>query len=166
VLSVYGSRELGDVVTALKAARRDIRNDIARGTREVMNPVWRQLVSERAFLRVDEKVLGTGVRIMAGNPPTLVAAASKRRLRGGLVPAEQWHALEFGADRDAVSTYTRRSRNGGTHQVKRRHTTRQLPARTRHGHVVFPAAREIAPRMAALWVQIIVRKFSDAAEGR
>lgn len=163
MLSVRGSRELRAAVLAMKTARRDVRNDINRATRQVMNPVWRQLVAERAFYALDDAVLNTGVRVAPGNPPQLIAAGSRRRLPGGLVPADTWYAVEFGADQDTVTTYSRRSKRGGTHQV-RRHTSRQLPSRTQHGHVVFPAVRELAPRLASLWVQLIVRKFSEAVE--
>lgn len=163
MLTVRGSRELQAAVLGLKAARRDVRNTINRATREVMNPVWRGLVEERAFTRLDARVLGTGVRVAAGNPPFLVAAGSRRALPGGLVPADDWHAVEFGADRSTLTTYERRSRNGGTHKV-RRHTTRQLPARAPAGNVVWPAVREFVPRLTSLWVQIIVREFSEAVE--
>lgn len=165
MLSVRGSRELRAAVLALRAARREVRNDINRATRQIMNPVWRTLVASRARTALDRRVLDTGVRVAPGNPPALVAAGSRRRLPGGLVPAEQWHAVEFGANREKVTTYSRRSPSGGTHQV-RRHTARQLPARNRKGRVVHPAVADIAPRLAALWVQLIVRKFSDAAEGK
>ena len=165
MLSVRGSRELRAAVLAVRTARREVRNDIARATRQTMNPVWRDLVASRARTALDRRVLDTGVRVAAGNPPALVAAGSRRRLPGGLTPAEDWQPVEFGADPDTVTTYTRRSPSGGTHQV-RRHTTRQLPARRPKGRVVYPAVAQIAPRLASLWVQLIVRKFSDAVEGR
>lgn len=163
MLSVRGSRELQATVLALKQARRDIRNDINRTTRQVMNPVWRGLVADRASTPLARRVLNTGVRVAAGNPPQLIAAGSRRALPGGLVPASDWHGVEFGANPDQVTTYRRRSKNGGTHPV-RRHTTRQLPRRTRAGRVVWPAVRDIAPRLASLWVQMVVRKFAEATE--
>lgn len=163
MLSVHGARELRAAVLAMRVARREVRNDINRATRQTFNPVWRQLVNDRARTSLDRRVLNTGVRVVAGNPPALVAAGSRRRLPGGLVPAEQWQGVEFGANRDKVTTYRRRSPSGGTHTV-RRHTARQLPARQRTGRVVFPAVADIAPRIASLWVQLIVRKFSEAVE--
>jgi hypothetical protein len=93
----------------------------------------------------------------------MVAATSKRKLKGGLVPAEQWQAVEFGANRGAETTYSRKSTKGTTHQVTR-HTRRQLPPRTPNGRVVHQAAKAIAPRAASLWVQLVVRKFNEAVE--
>lgn len=148
----------------MKTARREVRNDIARAVRETMNPVWRGLVADRAKLRVEQRTLNTGVRVAAGNPPALIAAGSRRRLPGGLVPAEEWHALEFGAGNpQEFTSYRRRSRNGGTHTVRRRTKAQFLP-RNPKGYVVYPAVKEIAPRLASLFVHIVVKKFADAVE--
>jgi hypothetical protein len=163
VLSVRGSRELKAVVLALKAARRDVVNDINKATRATLSPVWQQEVASRARTSLDRRVLAQGARILAGNPPVLVAANSKRRLKGGLVPAETWFAVEFGANRNAVTTYDRKSTKGNVHQVTR-HTRRQLPPINRKGRVVYQAAKEIAPRATSLWVQLVVRKFNEAVE--
>lgn len=163
MISVRDHDELRAVVLALKAADRDLRSDINRATRETLNPVWRGLVDVNATYRRDQAVLAKGTRIKAGNPPVAVAASSRRKLRGGLVPAEQWHAHEFGADREATATYQRRSPKGTVHTVTR-HTRRQLPPRYRKGRVVFPAFAEFAPRAVSLWVQLIVRKYNEAAE--
>lgn len=163
-------RELHAAVLALKAADRDLRRDIAKATRDTMNPVWRSLVQGNAAGAdaMTSRMLGTGVRIAAGNPPVAKAAQSTRKVgRGGtLTPSEDYGPWEFGApNRNAFSTYTRRSPKGRTHQVKRR-TMRQLPRRHQEGRVVYPAFAEIAPRMVSLWVQLIVKKYHDAAEGK
>lgn len=163
MLSVLGSQQLRAAVLALKVARRDVRNDIARATRQTFNPVWRDEVAKRARTPLERRVIAAGARIAAGNPPAAVAATSKRKLPGGLVPVESWQAVEFGAARSTVTTYTRRSVNGKSHKVTR-HTTRQLPARNRRGRIAYPALEAVAPRLAALWVSIIVRKFNEAVE--
>jgi len=164
MISARGSRELRAAGLALKLAERDVRNSINRSMRSVMNTAWRGAVTERARTPLERRVLDTGVRVAPGIPPTLHAAGSKRALPGGLVPASDWHAAEFGADRDVVTTYDRRNRrSGGTHKVTR-HTRRHLPARKTTGHVVWPAVAEVAPRIAALFVQTIVRGIHEAAE--
>jgi hypothetical protein len=147
----------------LKAARRDVVNDINKATRATLSPVWQAEVASRARTSLDRRVLAQGARILAGNPPVLVAANSKRRLKGGLVPAEAWMAVEFGANRGAVTTYDRTSTKGTAHKVTR-HTRRQLPPINRKGRVVYQAAKSIAPRAASLWVQLVVRKFNEAVE--
>lgn len=163
MLAVRGDDRLRAVVLALKAARRDVRNDIAKATRQTMSPVWRDAVAKRARTDIDRKVIAQGARIVAGNPPVAVAAQSRRRLAGGLVPTERWHAVEFGANREEVTTYDRRSPRGTVHDVTR-HTQRQLPPRYRKGRVAYPALKEVVPRLASLWVQIVVRKFNEAVE--
>lgn len=150
-------------VLALKRAGRDLRSDINKATRAEMTPVWKSLVESAARTSQDTAVLAKGARIKAGNPPAGQAATSRRALSGGLKPADNWQSIEFGADRNKTSTYTRKSKNGGSHQVTR-HASKQLPQRIRTGRVVYPALAQIGPRLASLWVQIIVRKYAEAAE--
>ncbi|MGV8965341.1 MAG: hypothetical protein ACOH2F_03595 [Cellulomonas sp.] len=170
MLSVGDHRELQAAVLALKAADKSIRNDISRATRAEMNPVWRELVSEHlsGTSLMTGRVLGSGVRIAAGNPPVAKAAQSTRGIGQGkrINPSEDYPAWEFGVvDRNAYSKYRRRNRKaGGTHEVERR-TMRALPRRVPKGRIVYPAFKEIAPRMVSLWVQIIVRKYAEALEG-
>jgi len=163
MLSARGSRELRAAGLALKLVERDVRNSINRSMRSTMNPVWRGAVAERARTRLDQRVLNTGVRVAPGNPPALIAAGSTRALPGGLVPAATYYAVEFGADHDTVTTYQRTSPKGTRHTVTR-HTSHQLPERRRQGRVVWPAAAELAPRLAALYVQTIVRGVYEAIE--
>ncbi len=169
-LSVEADDTLKASVLAMKAADRDLKRAINTATRETMNPVWRSLVTANlAGTRAPTSaVLDKGVRIAAGNPPVAKAAQSTRNVgRGGpLVPAKHYAAFEFGAgNRNAYSRYKRKGRKGGSHDVARR-TMRGLPPRNRTGWVVYPAFAEIAPRMVSLWVQIIVKKYHDAAEGK
>jgi hypothetical protein len=166
VLKVGSSRELQAVVLALKAMDRSLARDLRRDTVKIMNPVWKSLVAEKASWHMDDRVIVKGARIKGGNPPTMIAAASRRALSGGLVPVQSWPGFEFGADRNRTTTYARRNRrSGGSHQVTR-HTTRQLARRVPKGRVAFPAAAEIGPRLASLWVQTVVRRVHEAAEGR
>lgn len=161
VLSVRGDDRLKAAVLAMKAADRDLKRKINQATVSTIGPVWASEVASRALSAVDQRVLGRGARVKAGNPPTALAASSTRALRGGLVPADSWAAYEFGQSRDRVTTYQRRSVKGQTHRVSR-HTTRQLPARNRSGRVVYAAWQEVAPRTVSLWVQLIVRTYVDA----
>lgn len=169
MLSARGSRELRAAGYALKLVPRDVRNSINRSMRAEMNPAWRGAVAERTRTALDRRVLNTGVRIAPGNPPVLYAAASSRAIRrgtGGLVPADDWHAVEFGADREKLVMYQRRNRKaGGTHRVIR-HAQRGLPSRVPKGRVLMPAAAELAERLASLFTQTVIRGVMDAAEGR
>jgi hypothetical protein len=163
VLSVTGSAALQAAVLALKSARRDVKSDINKQTRATMSPVLKAEVESRARSRMDKRVIAAGTRVKAGNPPAGLAAQSKRKLPGGLIPAQDWGGVEFGSDRGKITTYTRATRKSGRVSVTR-HTARQMPARSPKGRVAYRALREVAPRMAALWVQTIVRVFNEAAE--
>jgi hypothetical protein len=163
MLSVLGSDALKAAVLGMKGARRDVKSDINKLTRTVMSPVWKSEIEGRARTRLDRRVIGAGVRVKAGNPPAGLAAQSKRKLPGGMVPVEDWTGVEFGSDRGKVTTYTRQTRKSGRVQV-RRHTARQMPARSPKGRIAYAALRNIGPRMASLWVQTIVRVFSEAVE--
>lgn len=164
MFSVHGSDELRAAVLALKAADRDLRRDIYARIRETMNPVWRGAVAENLTNHMQALTIAKGVRIAAGNPPRLMAATSKRRLKGnggGLIPDQHWAGFEYGGNREAYSTYKRRNPGGtGTHTVTRR-TQRHLPPRRRSGYVLGPAVAEVAPRLASLFVQSVVRTYMD-----
>lgn len=166
MLSVKGDDRLQAAVLALKAAPRDVRRIVSDDTRTVMGPVWVGAVNARASTRTDQVIIAKGARIKGGNPPTAVAATSTRKLRGGLIPAESFGPFEFGSPaRDTLTTYDRKNRKtAGQHRVTR-HTRRQLPPAARSGRVAYPAFAEIAPRVVALWVQSIVRAYSQALEG-
>lgn len=174
MLSVRTARPLQAVVLAMKVADRDLRKRINNATRETLNPVWRRAVAENMQDRVDQRVFGTGARIAAGNPPSAVAGSSRRRLPGGLVPVENWRAFEFGAigRESTYTTYPRaahtRRQAGQTVQVRatrvRRRTLAQVPSRTPNGRVLYPAFAYLAPRVAALWAQIVVQQYAQALE--
>ncbi|WP_053203794.1 hypothetical protein [Jiangella muralis] len=166
MLRVGDHRELQAVVLAMKAMERGLARDLRRDTVKVMNPVWKQLVDRNATSAMDTRVIAKGARIKGGNPPVMIAASSRRALAGGLIPVAGWSGFEFGSNRSRKTTYNRRNRrSGGTHQVTR-NTTAQLPARAPNGRVAYPAAAEIGPRLASLWVQTVVRRVHEAAEGR
>lgn len=161
MLSVRESAELRAAVLALKAANRSLRSDINKETTRVGNSIWRPAVERHVRTKTDRLVLAKGVRVKAGNPPVAIAANSRKRLgRTGPVPSEAWPGYEFGANRQKVETYSRKG-----HKVTR-HTQRQLPPRIKAGRVVYPAFAEVAPRVASLWVQMIVAKYNEAFEGK
>lgn len=148
----------------MKRVGRELRSDINKATVQTMGPVWKNLLDARTSHPLSKEVLLKGARVKGGNPPVLMAAKSTRKFKGGLIAADSWAAIEFGADRSKTSTYTRRSPGGTTHSVTR-HTRRQLPSRKSTGWTVFPAVGEFSPRLVSLWVQIVVRKIHEAVEG-
>ncbi len=163
MLSVKGSEALQAVVLAFKAADRDVRNTINRETRAKMSPVWKSMVETHAVARVDAAVIAKGAKINAGDPPVAVAASSRRALPGGLVPQDGWQGFEFGAVHGVKRRYETTSPKGKRYTVNRR-TREQLPRRYEKGRVAYQAFADIAPRLAALWAQIVVKTYMDAAD--
>lgn len=154
--------ELRAAVLAMKAATKNIRAQISSDLRGTMGPVWKQEVNEHltGTGRMEARMLTPGVRIAAGNPPSLVAASSRRKAGRGLVPDKNWPGYEYGAsDRTAAM----KSRKGKAYD---RHVMRHLPARSRRGRVLEPAVAAFLPRVASFWAQSIIRAFMDAAEGK
>lgn len=163
LLSVYGSDQLQAAVLAMRAADKDLRRDINTRARAVMGPEWTKSLSAR-LTHPSQRVITAGARIASGNPPQLVAGNSKRRIGRGLIPSQHWAGFEYGAATYA-SPYERTSSKGVRHKVKR-NTRAHLPGRTKRGHFIGPTVRDILPRLAALWVQTIIRTYLDALEGK
>ena len=162
--SVQSLAEFRGAALALKAAPREIRNDINRTVRAEASSWWKDAITARATTKMDRLVLAKGARIQPGNPARAVAASSRRPLADGLVPDTDARAWEFGTtEPEAQDTYTRRTKGGGQARVNR-HVKRQLPKATNRGRVVYPAWADVAPRLVAMWVQIIVRKIYDSLE--
>jgi hypothetical protein len=163
-VKVGDDRALQAAVLAMKVADRGLRKSINDATRSTFNQPFKSGITQRAATRLEQRVLVPGARVAAGNPPEFVAATSKRRLRGGLVPDIHGKPVEFGYALDTETEYDRRSVKGNVHKVKR-HTQRQLPRRRKHGPV-WSTVDEFVDRAASLWVQLIVKTYYDAAEGR
>jgi hypothetical protein len=163
VVSVGDDRSLQAAVLAFKLADRGLKKRINDATRTQLNAPWKSGIAQRASTRLEQRVLVPGARVAAGNPPAFVAATSKRRLRGGLSPDVDGAAVEFGAA-DTVTTYQRAKPSGGTSKVTR-HTRRQLPRPRKNGPVMATLS-EFGGRAASLWVQLIVKTYIDAAEGK
>lgn len=165
-INVYGSRELQAILSAMRVLDRDTKGHIRRETKAIADTEWRRAVAERAGTRLEQRVLASTARATASDQNvTLKSAHIGRSLSGGLKPSEHYAAVEFGANRGSYTTYTRRSQRGGTHKVKRR-TANQLRNRNRDGYAVYPAAAEIIPRIASLWVQTVTRGIHEAFERR
>lgn len=165
MLRVGDDSRLDAVVFGLKLVPRDVRNRINRETRTTLKPIWQQELQSHLAGRdsFTSRMIGKGL-VSGGNPPVMRAATSRRPLRpGGLSPDLEGYLAEFGGRSTLYSKYSRRSKNGGRHEVTRR-TMLGLPQRIARGRVAYPAAADTAPRMASLWVQTFVRSVYEALE--
>lgn len=165
-ISVHGSKQLQAIILAMKVLDRETKKILRRETKAMVDPEWRKAVTEHASTRLEHRVLADTARVRVSDQNvTLSSATVGRSLSGGLKPSTHYYLPEFGADRSQERTYDARSRKGTAYQVTR-HTTRQFRPRNRKGYVVYPAAADIIPRIAALWTQTIVRGIHEAFEKR
>lgn len=163
-ISVFNSKELQGVLVAMKSFERDLAAQIRKATKAVIAPEWTKSVRENASTRTQQRVLADTSRVAVSDQNVMLKSASVgKALSGGLKPSDDYAAEEFGANRGEYTTYTATSSKGKRYTVKRR-TKRQLPTRKKSGHVVFPAAAEIIPRIASLWTQTVVRTFYERFE--
>lgn len=152
-------------VVAVHQAGIDLFRQINTTMSETMGPAWRDEVTQSltGAGRMEAAMLLPGTRIAWGNPPALEAANSAAAVGNGLVPNRHAAGYEFGA---AGTTRTKqrvgRGKNPG--RLYDRRAMRHLPARRRNGRVVYPAAARILPRIAAYWVQTVIRTILDAVE--
>lgn len=159
-LDIRGSQALQDVVLAIQSSDREVRSAIRAQAKANMTTPWLSEINERASTSVERRVLAATAVIAVSDQGVRVQSAGKgRRLSGGLFPKQDFGPVEFGANHNKRS-YTRKG-----HRVTR-NTTAQFKPRNRSGYVFYPAAREMIPRLARMWVQTIVKFYADIFEGR
>lgn len=156
-------------ILSLRVAPTEVKRRVREVTRAQLGPEFTRQVAQRASESNQPKhsaaVLTRGSALQVSNQNvTMRAAASTRRLRGGLVPDVLGKGVEFGAV-PRTTTYKRRSRKGRTHEVTR-NTTAQWPRRRARGWAFFPTVNKVTPRFTALWAQTAIRTVHEAFEGR
>lgn len=164
-ISIFASKELQAVAGAMRSLDRETKKRIRQETKDMAAKEWAREVAETASTRLEHRVLVKTARVRVSDQNVSLSSASiGRSLSGGLKPSESFAAVEFGADQKKV-TYTARSRRGRSFRVTR-NTRGQLRPRNSKGYVVYPAAANIIPRIASLWVQTVMRTTYEALEGR
>lgn len=123
---------------------------------------WQKALAEQGMTRQGHRVLVDTARVTVSNQNVkLKAGQLAKRLSGGGRPYEIAKQVEFGSNGRQIS-YT--GRRGGKSYKITRSTGQQFRPYNRKGHVVYPAAAHIIPRIAALWAQTAVRTFHEALE--
>lgn len=165
-IDVKLSPEMRAVIFAMRSLDRTIAKMVRQEVKKVAAPEWRKALAERAMSRLQQRALVSTSTVSVSNQNVRASSAMKGRpLSGGFDPKYDWHAAEFGADPNREMEYTRASRKGGRHKVKRR-VGNGLPARKASGHVIYPAAHEMIPRLGRLFFQTVYRTVATATEGK
>lgn len=163
---MLGNDKLLAATIALRTLDRDNRKVIRQQTKAVAGPIWTEAVMGKVSTRLESRVLGSTARVTVSDQNVMLQSARiGRSLTGGAKPADIVAGAEFGSNQGTRRGYTATSRRGRRFTVTRR-TQAQFRPRNRKGYVVYPAAAEVIPRIAALWVQTIVRGVHEAFEGR
>lgn len=158
-VNVRDSRELQAAVLAIASVGRELRSQLRRHTKRVIEPEWRKGLEKRASSRLDRKVLVKTARVQVRDTNVVLRSGAVGKLKDITRP------VEFGGDRNQIKTYSTRSPKGTRYKVTR-HNARQLGWRRKGGRVVWPTAEDLIPRAVALWVQTTVRTFHEALERR
>ena len=164
-LDALKSRELRATIFALRGIDKTIQKMVRVQTKAVVEPEWKKALAERADTRLEHRMLVDTAVISVSNQNVRIKSAGKgRALSGGLHPKFDYPAAEFGV-RHTRETYSRRNRSGTRHKVTRV-TGTAFKRRSKAGYVFYPAAREMIPRLASLWVQTTVHTIANALEGK
>lgn len=160
MLDVTRSRELQATILALRQAQREVRLNINKTARQRIRPLWRSELSARARSRVEQRVIADGARATASDRGVkLVAATSRRPLSGGLVPADQWPGVEFGARTERIRV-RQRSRTGRAYE-RPLTINRQFTPRQKDGRVAMDAASETGVQLVTAWVHTVVDELAN-----
>ena len=164
-VDVFDSRELQQTLLALKVLPRELTKQTRRFTKQLVDKEWKPALAKHAVTKLQTAVL---VRTSVSSvTPTNIAlkSATKGKVSSGTPSQVLASGAEFGADMNAYSRYTRRSPRGRTHTVTRRTARAFGWHRGQDGRVVHPAASDIIPRAASIYVQTLVRTTAEAFEG-
>jgi hypothetical protein len=159
-IDVNGSQALKDVILALQNSDAETRRAIRTFTKaEIVKP-WLQAVLSEADTRLERRVIAATATIAVSDQNIRIqSAAQGRPLRGGAKPQDIYAGVEFGG----LGKKKRYMRKG---QPVTRNTTAQFRGRRTQGYVFYPAAHEMIPRLARLWVQTVVKTYALIFDGK
>lgn len=150
---------------AINRSETYVRRAIRTFIKSELTSPWLNAINDRASTTLERRVISATASMTVSDQNVRVQSATKgRKLSGGLNPRADYPAVEFGANRNRVATYSR----GGKQAARRvtRHTTRQLRPRNSRGYVFYPAAEAMIPRLASLIVQTVVKGYANIFDGK
>lgn len=160
-ISVFTSPALQGTILALKGMDREVAAQVRKATKEVTQTAWSEALAAEASTPLENRVLTQTARVSVTNQNVSLKTgqAAKKLRAGGPAINTLTPAVEFGA---VHGTYAAAESARGR-QYKRR-TKQQFKTRNVKGNVAYPAAADVIPRIAALWVQTVVRTFHESLE--
>lgn len=161
-IDVHSSRELQALILSIRQANKEVQAQIRRHTKPMAQSAWQKGLSQEAMTSFEHRVLVDTARVSVSNQNVRLKAGSlARKLSGGGRARDLAKQAEFGAGLKRIQ-YT--GRRGGKSFPVTRTSGGQFRPWKKTGHVAYPAAARIIPRIAALWTQTAVRTFHEALE--
>jgi hypothetical protein len=158
-ISVLASEELQILSQALRGLDRELAAQIRAQTREMAEPEWQEAVRGNVTDRLQTRVLSDSARVSVSDQNVMLRSGGIGKMSDGTPKATLALGAEFGAHPGVESTVV--NRHGTRYQ---RHARKQFRLPRSRGYVVWPAARDIIPRIASLWVQTAVRTLHEQLE--
>lgn len=166
-VDVFDSRELQATLLAFRILPKEVTSLTRKYTKQLVDAEWQKGLNARAATPLQRAVLARTATSSVTNSQVSMKSATKGfvgRSRGEKTPASELAGgAEFGANIGLYTKYQRRSKNGGTHQVSRR-TMRHFGYFRKGGRVVFKTGEDLAPRIASMYVQTLLRTTAEAFE--
>jgi hypothetical protein len=160
-ISLNVDSPLRSMLLAVRPVPADVRKQINTFTKRDAGPIWLAETRERAATHVQQRVLVDTSRVGVTDRNVALRSATVGNVRSGLPASRLAQAAEWGINPGKI--IQTRSRKGKPYK---RRMGPAFPPTRRGGYVVYPAAKQAIPRIAALWVQTAVRTILDAFDGR
>jgi hypothetical protein len=173
-IDVRSSEQLQAVILSVRSAPKNVQQNIKHFATADIIPAWQQELNEQGANPLQQVLLvDTGRATVTNTTVNLRSGGINAAVKGGLSTdylspqgSRSYRAAEFGANQYlTVPAYKSRSRKGRPDVIHNRHTQKQFKPYDKEGYVVYPAARKVIPRVAALWVSTVIRTLHEAFEG-
>lgn len=158
-ISVLVSNEMQTLLFAVRSLPDETRAQLRKHTRIVVEPVWQEAVRSNVVDRMQTRVLSDTARASVSDLNVMLRSGGIGKMQDGTPKARLAKAVEFGADPRFTRTVL--SANG---RAYKRRTKAQFNLPRSRGYVVYPAARNVIPRVASLWTQTTVRTTHEVFE--
>ena len=157
-ISVLVSRDLQVLYTVASGLEKEVRSRLRKYTKAVVEPVWKEAVRSNVHTRLQARVLSDTARVAVSDLNVTLKSATVGKV-GGIRASVLAGPTEFGAA--ANQKVTQRSRRGKSYS---RRMGRAFGLPEAKGKVVFPAVREVIPRIVSLWMQTTARTVAEEFE--
>jgi len=158
-ISVFESPQLQATMLALRGMDRELAAQIRKATKTVTVNEWRAALAPHATTPLEKTVLVGSARVAVTNKNvSLKSGQLAKKLSSGAPLYSLTRGTEFGSTPRQITT------SSSTGKSYKRSTGAPFRARKQTGYVAYPAAADVIPRIAALWVATVVRTFHEALD--